>query len=154
MPDAAGAADISPPTEPGAITVTGATASTVALRWIASTDNVGIEGYRVYRGSAAAADAALNLIATTDAVASYTATTLYSGVGYKFGVVAIDGANNKSAMRTVLVSTLHSTDTAKPAPPSSTSISGRAFSRHVSTWCGRRQPPATWPVTWCSETAF
>ena len=45
MPDAAGAADISPPTEPGAITVTGATASTVALRWIASTDNVGIEGY-------------------------------------------------------------------------------------------------------------
>lgn len=128
MPDAAGAADISPPTEPGAITVTGATASTVALRWIASTDNVGIEGYRVYRGPAAAADAALNLIATTDAVASYTATTLYSGVGYKFGVVAIDAANNKSAMRTVLVSTLHSTDTAKPAPPSSTSISGRAFS--------------------------
>jgi hypothetical protein len=126
-PHAASAADISPPTEPGAITVTGATGSTVALRWIGSTDDVGIEGYRVYRGSAAAADTALSLIATTDAVASYTATRLYSGVGYKFGVVAIDAANNKSPMRTLLVTTPASADKVKPAPPASTSVAAKAF---------------------------
>ena len=73
-PGSASAADTSAPTQPGVITVSSITAVTASLKWGVSSDNVGIEGYRVYRGPATAADSALSLIATTDAVTSYIAT--------------------------------------------------------------------------------
>jgi len=124
-PSAVFAADTSAPTEPGTITVSGVTATGASLRWGHSTDDVGIEGYRVYRGPTASA---LSLIATTDAVTSYTATNLRSRYAYTFGVVAIDAANNKSAMRTTTLTTLTSSDTTSPAAPSSGSVSVKAFS--------------------------
>ncbi len=126
-PVRAWATDTSAPTEPGAITVSSVTASGASLKWSSSTDNVGIEGYRVYRGLAAQGTPA-TLIATTDAVTSYSATHLFSGTGYVFGVVAIDAANNKSAMRTVSVTTASSSDPTPPAAPSTTTVSFRVFS--------------------------
>jgi hypothetical protein len=123
------AADTSPPTQPGAITPSAITTTSATLTWGKSTDNVGIEGYRVYRGPATAADSALSLIATTDAVTTYKPSKLYSGTNYKFGVVAIDAANNKSPMRTVTFSTTASTDTTAPAAPSSASVAVKAFSQ-------------------------
>src|SRR3954451_11179732 len=127
-PGATMAADTTPPTQPGTITTSGLTSRSVALSWPRSTDAVGIEGYRVYRGPAGAAPSQLSLIATTDAVNSYAPTALYSDTSYTFGVVALDAANNLSAMRTTTVRTLASTDTTAPATPSSTSVSGRVFS--------------------------
>jgi fibronectin type 3 domain-containing protein len=124
----ASAADTSAPSQPGAITVSGVTATSASLAWGRSTDDVGIEGYRVYRGPAGAADSALSLIATTDAVTSYTASKLYSGTAYKFGIVAIDAANNASAMRTATLTTNGSADATAPAAPSSSSVSAKAFS--------------------------
>jgi hypothetical protein len=121
------AADASPPTQPGAITVSGVSATSASLSWGRSSDDVGIEGYRVYRGPTGAASAELSLIATTDAVTSYGATRLYSGTGYKFGIVAIDAANNRSPMRTATLTTATSTDTSAPAAPSNSSVSVRAF---------------------------
>jgi fibronectin type 3 domain-containing protein len=124
----AGAPDASAPTEPGTITVSNLTATGTSLKWGGSADNVGIEGYRVYRGFASQGSTPTTLIATTDAVTSYTATHLYSGTSYVFGVVAIDAANNKSAMRTITLATAPSSDTTAPAPPTSTSVSFRVFS--------------------------
>ena len=60
-----------------------------------------------------------NLIATTDAVTSYSATRLYSGTTYTFRVMAIDAANNQSAMRATTLTTSASSDTTVPAAPSS-----------------------------------
>ena len=122
------AADVTPPTQPGTITTSGLTSSAVTLSWTKSTDNVGIEGYRVYRGPAGASPAQLSLIATTDAVTRYSTTRLYSGTGYTFGIVAIDAANNKSTMRTIVVTTPASSDTTAPVEPSNASVSGRVFS--------------------------
>jgi chitodextrinase len=127
-PSAVFGADVSAPTQPGVVTVSSVTASTAVLKWGGSTDNVGIEGYRIYRGPAGAADTALALVATTDAVTSYTATSLRSGYAYKFAVMAIDAANNKSAVRTTTLTTGTSTDTTAPAAPSSTSVALTAFS--------------------------
>jgi chitodextrinase len=127
-PPAASAADTVAPTEPGAVTVTSVTATSAKLSWGRSTDNVGIEGYRVYRGPAGAADTALSLISTTDAVTSFSPTHLYSGTAYKFGIVALDAANNLSAMRTVTVTTAARTDTTAPAAPSSTGVTAKPFS--------------------------
>ena len=121
----AGALDISPPTEPGTITVSSVTSSGASLKWGGSTDNVGIEGYRVYRGPQGGG---LSLIATTDAVTSYSATYLRSGYAYQFGVVAIDASDNQSPMRTTTLTTATSTDTTAPSAPSSTSVNPKAFS--------------------------
>ena len=127
-PTLASATDTIAPTEPGAITASSLTGTSIALKWGSSTDASGIEGYRVYRGPTAAADTALSLIATTDAVTSFSATQLYSGTGYKFGVVAIDTSNNKSLMRTTTIMTSTSSDTTAPAAPSSASVTFRVFS--------------------------
>jgi hypothetical protein len=128
LPTAAGAADTTSPTQPGTVTVSAVTATSAKLAWARSTDNVGVEGYRVYRGPAAAAVTSLALIATTDAVPSYSATKLRSGTAYKFGIMAIDPANNKSVVRTVTVTTAASSDTTAPLPPSSSSVSAKPFS--------------------------
>jgi len=124
----AAAADTSPPSQPGVFGPPTVTTTTASMKWGPSSDNVGIEGYRVYRGAASTPDTGLALIATTDAVTSYTATNLRSGFAYKFGVVAIDAANNKSAMRTTTLTTSSSTDTTKPAAPANTSLALSAFS--------------------------
>lgn len=122
------AADTSPPTQPGAITVSSVTSTGASLKWAASRDNIGIEGYRVYRGPSTAAASALALIATTDAVTKFAPVHLRSNHGYKFGVVAIDAANKKSPMTTVTFKTSASGDSPAPAAPSSSSVAATAFS--------------------------
>jgi chitodextrinase len=121
----ASAADTSAPTEPGVITVSSVTARSASLKWGGSSDNVAVEGYRVYRGPQGGP---LSLIATTDAVTSYSAANLRSGSAYQFGVVAIDAADNLSVMRTTTLTTLTSSDTTRPAAPTSTSVALKAFS--------------------------
>jgi hypothetical protein len=122
------AADTTPPTEPGPVSVSALTATSATLTWSKSTDDVRVEGYRVYRGPAATADSALTLVKTMDAATPYSATQLFSGAAYKFGIVAIDAANNQSVMRTVTFTTSTSSDTIAPAPPSSSSVTVKTFS--------------------------
>jgi chitodextrinase len=59
----------------------------IALAWTASTDNVRVAGYYVYRNG--------NVIATVTGT-RYTDTGLVSGKTYKFHVVAFDAAGNRS----------------------------------------------------------
>jgi chitin-binding protein len=68
----------------------------VGLRWSASTDNVGVTGYRLYRGS--------TLVGTTTATA-VTFTGLACGRTYQLGVEARDAAGNSSARTTVTAQT-------------------------------------------------
>ena len=128
VPASTFAADTTAPSRPGTVRVTGVTASSAKLAWAMSADDVRVVGYRVYRGPAAAADSELRLKWTTDGDSSYLAGRLFSGTAYKFGIVAIDAANNRSPMRTVAVTTAASSDTSAPAPPASGSVTARAFS--------------------------
>jgi chitodextrinase len=114
------APDASPPTTPGAITTSSLGSSSVKLSWGSSSDNVGIEGYRILRGLTSSS---LSDIYTTDAVANYTATNLRAGTTYWFGVQALDAANNVSSVRTISVTTKASTDATKPSAPSSLTTS-------------------------------
>lgn len=83
-----GGGDTQAPTVPANVAVTSATASSIALSWSASTDNVGVTGYDVYRNGAYAG--------TTTATA-YTDTGLASGTTYSYTVKAKDAAGNVSA---------------------------------------------------------
>jgi fibronectin type 3 domain-containing protein len=86
--------DTTAPTQPTGLTATAASSSQVNLSWTASTDNVGVTGYRIYRSSTAGTSPVLvNTITTT----SYGDSGLTANTGYTYYVVAIDAANNQSA---------------------------------------------------------
>ena len=80
--------DTQAPTAPGGLTSPSKTSSSVTLSWSASTDNVGVTGYRIYRGGAA--------VATTSST-SFTNTGLSAGTSYTYNVRAFDAAGNESA---------------------------------------------------------
>ncbi|MGC0416431.1 glycosyl hydrolase family 18 protein [Embleya sp. AB8] len=83
------ASDPIPPTAPGNLRSTGKTSSTVSLAWTASTDNVGVAAYDVYRnGTLAKTVAAGTTAATIDALSPVTT--------YTFTVKARDAADNAS----------------------------------------------------------
>jgi chitodextrinase len=113
------------PTTPGTISASSLTSSSVKLAWGASSDNQRIEGYRILR-SPPGQTSPLADIDTTDAITSYTAKALQAGKAYTFGVQAIDTEDNPSAIRTISITTLASTNTVLPATP--TSVTARVFS--------------------------
>jgi len=110
----AGAPDTQAPSAPSSLSSSSVTTSSVALSWSGSTDNVGVTGYKVYRGSA-------NISTVTGT--STTVTGLSSGTSYSFHVTAVDAAANESASsNTVNVTTL-TPDTQAPSVPTGLSSS-------------------------------
>jgi hypothetical protein len=91
-----GSPDTTAPSAPSNLTGT-ATASRVDLSWGASTDNVGVTGYRVLRDG--------TQIGTSTGT-TYSDTTVQSNTRYQYTVVAVDAANNpSSASNTFTVTT-------------------------------------------------
>lgn len=82
-----GSTDTVAPTAPGNLASTGKTSSSVSLAWTASTDNVGVTGYDVYRGA--------DKVATSTTTAA-TVTGLSPRTAYAFTVRARDLAGNTS----------------------------------------------------------
>jgi len=81
------ATDTTVPSVPADLTATAASSSQIDLDWTASTDNVAVQGYRIYRDS--------TLIATT-ASTDFADTGLDSDTAYDYTIAAIDGAGNAS----------------------------------------------------------
>ncbi|WP_328992088.1 glycosyl hydrolase family 8 [Kribbella sp. NBC_01245] len=82
-----GGGDTTPPSTPGNLASTGTTSSGVSLAWNASTDNVGVTGYTVYRNGTEVGNAS----GTT-----YTDTGLTAATTYTYTVKARDAAGNLS----------------------------------------------------------
>jgi YD repeat-containing protein len=80
-------ADTSPPTAPSGLTASASSWSTVNLSWSASTDNVGVAGYKIYRGGTQIG---------TSAGTSYTDSTTAPNSSYSYTVSAYDAAGNNS----------------------------------------------------------
>ncbi|WP_239123929.1 endo-1,4-beta-xylanase [Rhizocola hellebori] len=94
---APGTGDTSPPTTPGTLNSSAVTSTSVTLAWGASTDNVGVTGYNVFRN---------NALLTTVTTTSTTVTGLTPATAYQFFVQARDAAGNVSAnSNTVSVTT-------------------------------------------------
>ena len=79
--------DSTPPTVPTNEHFTGSTQTSISLAWNASTDNVGVTGYRVYLDGSAVG---------TTASTSYTFTGLACGTSYTVSISAYDAAGNAS----------------------------------------------------------
>jgi parallel beta-helix repeat protein len=88
--------DTSPPTAPGALTKTAAGATSIAVSWAPSTDNVGVAGYTVFRDATS--------VGTTTST-NYTVGALQCGTTFTIGVSAFDAAGNRSAKSQVTATT-------------------------------------------------
>jgi hypothetical protein len=92
---AASSGDSTPPTAPSSLTASPASSTQISVSWTASTDNIGVTGYRVERCSGAGC--------TGFAQIGTSATTGYSDIGvtpstsYSYRVRATDAAGNLSA---------------------------------------------------------
>ena len=80
--------DLTPPSVPAGVSATPVSSSQINLSWTASTDNVGVTGYQVFRGGTQI---------TTVATTSYSNTGLAAATLYTYAVRAFDAAGNPSA---------------------------------------------------------
>ncbi len=120
------AADTTPPTTPAALSATAASSSQINLSWTASTDNVGVASYRVYRNSAQIATAT----GTT-----YSDSGLAAATTYTYAVAAVDAAGNVSGLSTSAnATTAAATDTTPPSTPTGLSASAVSSSAITLTW--------------------
>ncbi|MDC0708902.1 cellulose binding domain-containing protein [Stigmatella sp. ncwal1] len=96
-----GVGDTQRPTAPGNLGATGTTLSSVSLAWSASTDNVAVTGYDVYRG-------ALRVATLPSSMLSYKDTGLSANTTYKYTVYARDAAGNVSEVSNTVSATTQS----------------------------------------------
>ncbi|MFD3946718.1 glycosyl hydrolase family 8 [Streptomyces sp. NPDC058579] len=86
-PSSGGSDDTTAPSVPGSLRSTATTSTSASLAWNASTDNVGVTGYDVFRNG--------TLVGTATS-ASYTDTGLTASTSYTYTVKARDAAGNVS----------------------------------------------------------
>jgi hypothetical protein len=97
--------DTTAPSIPPGLTATAFSSSAVNLSWTASTDSVGVTGYKVYRDG--------SQIATT-ANTSYSDSNLSANTAYSYSVSAYDAAGNNSSQSASASATTQPT---APPPP-------------------------------------
>jgi chitodextrinase len=102
--------DTESPSTPTSLSATTISSSQINLSWDASTDNVGVTGYKIFRNGTQI---------TTATNTTYSDTILFPSTTYTYAVSAYDAAGNESAKSTfVSVTTLADTN-----PPTITSVS-------------------------------
>ena len=80
--------DTTPPSTPTSLSASAVSSSQINLTWIASADNVGVTGYKIFRGGVQVGTATTN---------SYSDTGLSPSTAYTYTVSAYDAAGNNSA---------------------------------------------------------
>jgi len=103
-------ADTSAPSTPTYLTAVAATDTKVSLRWLASTDNIGVTAYTINRNGS-------QLATTTTATTVYSDTTCTASTMYTYTVAARDAAGNASAPSSSATTTTSSASSGDIAPP-------------------------------------
>ena len=132
-PPPAPPADTQAPTAPSGLVAGGATQTSLTLSWSASSDDVGVTGYGLYRNGAAAG---------TTAGTSTTFSGLACGTAYTLGVDAVDAAGNRSARSSLTASTAACSPPPPPPPP--TGSTANLWVDPNGGTCVRRATPAAY----------
>ena len=110
------AGDIEAPSTPSNLSSSNVTENSVQLSWTASTDNIGVDGYKIYKNG--------SYFTSVASGTSYTVNSLTPTTTYTFYVTAYDAAgNNSSASNTISVTTNSAPDTEDPTAPTSLTTS-------------------------------
>ena len=116
--------DVAPST-PSGLTSSGQTSSTINLNWPASTDNVAVSGYDIYRNGTRAG---------TSVTPSFVDTALAAGTAYSYTVMAFDAAGNYSPASAPLVVSTIAPDTIAPTQPAGLFASGTTYTGVTLGW--------------------
>ena len=136
--------DTTPPTIPTNLSATAVSSSQINLSWTASTDNVGVTGYDIYRGGT---------FLTTVTTTSYSNTGLTASTLYSYTVRAKDAAGNNSA-QTAPVSATTQAQTSLPTitlSASPTLVTGGSSS--TLTWSSTNATSCTASGAWSGSKA-
>ena len=115
------------PTTPSGLVGAAVSPSQINLSWTDSRDNVGVTGYRVYRGG--------GLRATLGSVTTFQDTGLTLSTTYSYSVQAIDQAGNASGHSTAAIATTPAAlDTAAPSTPTGLAANAVSNSRVNVSW--------------------
>jgi chitodextrinase len=120
--------DKTPPTQPVNLAATDITQTTAVLNWGASTDNVGVYEYKIYKNGDF-------LSSTQSPTTTFSVDNLNAGTEYTFFVKANDGSDNLSnAGNEIAFTTVNIPDTEKPTAPSNISVSNIAQTSLYLNW--------------------
>ncbi|MEV6212303.1 glycoside hydrolase family 6 protein [Kitasatospora sp. NPDC051914] len=136
-----GTPDTTAPSVPTGLAGT-ATSSSVALTWTASTDNVGVTGYDVYRNG---------ILVGSTAGTSFTNTGLTASTAYSYTVRAKDAAGNVSAASAALVVTTSPSSGGGSGCSATYKVSndwGSGFTADVTVTNTGTTATTGWKVTW------
>ncbi len=138
--------DTTAPSAPTGLKVTATTGSSVALSWTASSDNVGVTGYDVFRGST---------LAGTVTGTSFTDTGLAASTSYTYTVKALDAAGNVSDASTAVSATTAASGGGGGTGDSGCSAAytvandwGNGFTANVTVTNTGSAPTSSWSVSW------
>lgn len=103
----AGGGDTEPPSTPSNLTAANVASTSLTLNWAASTDNIGVTNYEIYRNN--------NLFGQTgNAGNTYNVAGLTSSTAYNFYVIARDAAGNNSNQSNTLNVTTAASGSGEP----------------------------------------
>jgi chitodextrinase len=119
-------ADTTPPTAPANLTATSAGPSEIDLGWSASSDNVGVAGYRIYR------DGGSTPIATVTGT-TYADSGVAPSTTHSYTVVAFDAVGNTSPASNTASATTPA-DTTPPSAPTNLSATARSGTEVALAW--------------------
>ena len=122
---AASGPDTISPTVPTGLSATPISSTQVSLSWTASTDNVGVTGYKVYRDGT---------LVGSPATTSYSDTGLTASTSYSYTLAACDVANNCSAQSDPASATTMSATTSSNVALASVGAVASASSTHSSAY--------------------
>lgn len=121
--------DTTPPSTPGAPSVTGTADTSIGLRWGAATDNVGVSGYDIFNG-------AIKVAGTYGPGTSTAVQGLRHNNDYTFTIKARDGSGNISPAASPPVSarTTEGLDTEPPTIPTRPAGTGKTLTSLSLAW--------------------
>ncbi len=93
---ASGPPDTQPPTAPTNLSASAVSSTQINLSWTASTDNVGVTGYKVEQCQGSACSNFAQVGTTSGSTTTYSATGLTAATSYSYRVRATDAAGNLS----------------------------------------------------------
>jgi parallel beta-helix repeat protein len=122
-----GGSDTTPPSDPTNLQATAVSSNRVDLTWTASTDNVGVTAYDIYRNA--------SFLTSVGAVTTHSDTTVSPNTTYSYQVRARDAAGNPSGLsNTDTVTTPAAADTTPPSDPTNLQATAVSSNRVDLTW--------------------
>jgi chitodextrinase len=127
------APDTTPPTAPTNLAATAASSSQINLSWTASTDNVGVTGYKVERCQGAGCSNFAQIAAP--ASTTFSDTGLTASTSYSYRVRSTDAAGNLSSYSgTATASTPAAPDTTPPTAPTNLAVTATSTTQINLSW--------------------